>query len=154
MEVILKKNGHQLMMWVNILMGERVSLEEYLDTESKYVQALNCILDDIDLDIKYLYVMELEKEDDIMNDDYGVEGFTSGMIETIKFVEEGQQLNRDTISFIIKAVLREILWYGLYSRKTHIIIKPGYNFYVNIISQTLSQDVIKKINSLGLYIEE
>ncbi|EKS4344305.1 hypothetical protein [Clostridium sporogenes] len=132
--------------------GVKVSLEEYLNTESRYIKALNNILND--LNIEYLYVMELEKQNDIINDNYTFEGFTTDMIETVNSIKEGQELDREKINYIIKAILREVFWCGLYSKTTHLIIKPGYDFYINIICPELSKCVIKNISELGLYIEE
>lgn len=132
--------------------GVKVSLQEYLDTESKYIKALNSILND--LNIKHLYVMELEKQDDTINNDYVFEGFTMNVIDTVKSLKEGQELNREKINYVIQATLREIFWCGLYSRTTHIIIKPGYDFYINVICPQLSQNVIESISNLGLYIEK
>ncbi|HDK7166223.1 TPA: hypothetical protein PTV44_000026 [Clostridium botulinum] len=132
--------------------GAKVSLEEYLDTESRYIKVLNNILND--LSIEYLYVMELEKQDDIINDNYAFEGFTTDMIKMVSSVKEGQELDREKINYIIKAILREVFWCGLYSKTTHLIIKPGYDFYINIICPELSICVIENISELGLYIEE
>ena len=46
--------------------GYEVTMEEYLETENRYVKAIDIILDY--LKISYLYIMELEKyENDITN---------------------------------------------------------------------------------------
>ncbi|WP_434799127.1 hypothetical protein [Terrisporobacter vanillatitrophus] len=129
--------------------GYEVTMEEYLDTENKYVKAINIILDY--LKISYLYIMELEKYEDTIteiNND-----FCQNDIDRNDFIKEGQELNRKEINYVIKSTLRERFWCGLYSKATHIIIKPGYDFYINIISPKLPNVIIKKINELGLYID-
>ena len=129
--------------------GYEVTMEEYLDTENRYVKAIDIILDY--LKISYLYIMELEKyENDITNTS---NDFCQKNIDRIDFINEGQELNRKEINYVIKATLRERFWCGLYSKTTHIIIKPGYDFYINIISPKLPDVIVNKINELGLYID-
>ncbi len=103
--------------------------------------------------IKRLYVVQLEKHTTEIQEDYVVDGLTDIMINIINSVEEGQELNLEKIGCIIKANLREMLWCSLYSKTAHMIIKPGYDFYINVICPQISQNTIANINSLELYIE-
>ncbi|AJH01451.1 hypothetical protein LF65_04922 [Clostridium beijerinckii] len=132
--------------------GDKLSLEEYLDIESKYIIILDNILNE--LSIENLYVMELEEQKNSINDEYVFTGFTKEIVRKISSLEEGQQLNRKEINYIIKAMLREIVWCGLYSKTIHVIIKSGFDFYINIICPKLSESVIENARRIGIYIEE
>lgn len=136
----------------NYINGEKLSLEEYLDTESKYIKILDSILDE--LSIEYLYVMELEGQRDSINDEYVFNGFTKDIVQMISSLKEGQELNRQEISYIVKGMLREIIWCGLYSKTVHVIIKSGFDFYINIICPKLSESIIKNAIREGIYVEE
>ena len=96
--------------------------------------------------------MELENEENIVNDID--DDFCQNDIDMIDFIKEGQELNIKEIKYVIKSTLRERFWCGLYSKTIHIIIKPGYDFYINIISPELPQYIINRINELGIYLEK
>lgn len=130
--------------------GVKMSLGEYLDMERRYIKALNVILDD--LKVEHLYVMELEKEENEIIEI--TDGLTKDIIETINCIEEGKELNREGIEHTIIGVLRELFWCGLYSKGTHIIIRPGYDFYMHLICRELSQNITDSISNIGLFIEK
>lgn len=130
--------------------GSEVTIHEYLEIENRYLKAINIILDY--LKIKYLYVMELEKQGNII-DEENKKGLSINDINIINSIKEGQELNIEEINSVIKATLREIFWCGLYSKTTHIIIKPGYDFYIHIICPKLPSSIIEQINKLELYID-
>ncbi|WP_343338335.1 hypothetical protein [Terrisporobacter petrolearius] len=130
--------------------GYEVTMKEYSDIENRYVEAIDIILEYFK--IKYLYIMELENEENIVNDID--DDFCQNDIDMIDFIKEGQELNIKEIKYVIRLTLRERFWCGLYSKTTHIIIKPGYDFYINIISPELPQYIINRINELGIYLEK
>lgn len=96
--------------------------------------------------------MNLEKQGNIIDEGHK-KGLSINDIDIISSIKEGQELNIEEINSVIKSTLRERFWCGLYSKTTHIIIKPGYDFYINIICPKLPLSIINQINKLELYID-
>jgi len=130
--------------------------QEYLNVENNYIKAIIIILEYFE--IEKLYVMQLEKDDNVLSDneiikEYG-QYFSQEMRECILCVQEGEELSKEKIEDVLKLTLREVIWCVLYSRTTHFVIKPGFDFYINIICMELPKKVIEEINKLEIFIEE
>lgn len=127
---------------------EVFTFDMYFGVEQKYVNVIQILMEEFS--ISELCVMELENYNDSKEP---VNELPECANTTIRFLSEGQKLNCEEVVYVTQGILRELLWCGFYSRETHLIIKFGYDYYINIISEQLSQNAIDNINKLGLYIE-
>ena len=133
--------------------GKVFTLGEYIDVENVYIHSILQILEYFKLDS--LFVMELEKYSKVLNISETNKKnslYTPDIFEVFNKVEEGSELDNKMIENIIKLILRENLWCGLYSRKIHFIIKFGYDYYMNVICPILPLELIKSIENNGIFI--
>lgn len=119
--------------------------KEYLLIENRYIDAVNYLLAEHEVDCLIVSELELNSSEDEENEE---------IKECIASLEEGAVLTKEDIEFVCRAMLRECVWCKLCSPKSHFILSVGYDFYMHLICKKLTDMQINKINSIGLYIEE
>ena len=126
--------------------GKIVTIEDYLLYENLYIQTIilfmNC------LDISKLYITHLWKSEQIKTDKYT----TPKMKHLWKIIENNSWVNKHNVPTLVSLILRDQLWCQLsYPYRMHVDF--GYDFYMYIESRKSSEEVIKAIETSGLYIE-
>ncbi|MDQ6600772.1 hypothetical protein [Bacillus salipaludis] len=123
--------------------GTKVSEEDYLRTESNYINAITTFMDE--LGIKKLYLNDLE----IWSDE--VQNQNASPFLTKMWV--GKSVSTQEIKELAKLTLRNVIWCKL-SYKNKFFVHFGYDYYMYIGTNMDSLNVRQKIEDTGLYIEE
>lgn len=123
--------------------GTKVSEEDYLRTESNYINAITTFMDE--LGIKKLYLNDLE----IWSDE--VQNQNASPFLTKMWV--GKSVSTQEIKELAKLTLRNVIWCKL-SYKNKFFVHFGYDYYMYIGTNMDSQNVRQKIEDTGLYVEE
>ncbi len=117
------------------------TFEEYLKAENAYIQAVLLFMGCLNLDS--LKISCLEK---------------NGR-QSKKFIAENKltivnnsYVNKEDIIQIIQLILRNEIWCKLEAKEMYVHF--GYDFYMYIQSSESCNSVIKKIESMGLFVEE
>ena len=127
----------------NGVLGEK----EYYETEDKYIQAINYILDE--KNVIQMRVVHLEKYDNNLSVEL------SSHERTVKDgLNNDSIVGRDEIEILSKMILRELLWASIQSIDALTIIEFGYDYYMYVISEGISENTKKRIRDSGLFIEE
>ena len=126
----------------NGVLGEK----EYYETEDKYIQAINYILDE--KNVFQMRVVQLEKYDNELS---------IPLSSYDRIVKDGLNTNsivgRAEIEILSKMILRELLWASIQSIDALTIIEFGYDYYMYIRCNEISSSIKQMIFDLGLYIE-
>ena len=123
--------------------GTKVTKEDYLRTESNYINAITTFMEE--LGIKKLYLNGLEVwSDQVENHDAA--SFLSKMWV-------GKQISTQEIRELAKLTLRNVIWCKL-SHKNKFFVHFGYDYYMYIGTYMDSPIVRQKIETTGLYVEE
>lgn len=129
---------------------------EYEYIENKYIQALMMILKDKNID--KLVIRELEKnfstkeiEKLLIDSNLSLSQTEKELFQSIKNESE---ISINQIDAISKLLLRECLWCRLNSPKNDLIVEIGYDFYLYICCDNISQHIINDVHKLQMYIEE
>ena len=112
--------------------GKKVSLEEYLLVESKYLLTLLRVCKSLGVD--RLQVSELEDEEEV-----------SGL-------RDGEWLNWEKIEEVARSVLREQCWCKL--RGDVLEVQFGYDFYMYIVSTIDASQALMKWADVSLFVQE
>lgn len=130
---------------------EKFTIEEYLETEKSYIEAIFMIMSLNE--VKCLEVKELESyftEKEILKDDSYLEDED---IEVFRKVNNNKLIYISNIKSLIKLILRNHLWCKL-DNSNRMFIHFGHEYYMYIGSLISIKDIIEKINKSGLYVEE
>lgn len=121
--------------------------QEYYETEANYIQAINYILDE--KNVFQMRVIQLEKYDN---------NFDISLSSSEQKVKEGLKNNsivgREEIDILSKMILRELLWATLQSFDGLMTVEFGYDYYMYVICEVISENSKKKIRDKGLFVEE
>lgn len=122
--------------------GKKLTLDEYLITEKKYINAILCFIECLKIDS--LQVNRLEKHSlphsDKLKNIYA-------QLKNKKIIKKRQ------IPEIVSLILRNYIWCSLI-KKDKMFVHFGYDYYMYIGSAILCEKVIKQIQNLGLFVEE
>ena len=132
--------------------GIELKEDEYLKTESVYISAIELILKE--RGIKKLFIADLEKNIDRIELESDKLILSENDNSYYNKITEGFSLEFKEISTVLKLALRETIWCLLYSTDEHFIIKFGFDYYIYITCESISQKTKIEIERLGLYIEE
>jgi hypothetical protein len=128
--------------------SEKLKKEDYLIVETNYLKALKLILDE--LNINKLKIVGIEKHDDNIGKNSNIT-YGNKDHHIYKISEEGKILNKEESLILSKLILRENLW--CYLVHDNIIIKFGYDYYLNIIIDEKLDSFSKISSELNLFIE-
>lgn len=129
---------------------------EYEYVENKYIQVLMIILQDKSID--KFFVQDLEKNFSITEIDKLLIDSNLHLSETEKelfqSIKNESEISINKIDSISKLLLRECLWCRLKAPKNDLIVEFGYDFYMYVYCDNISQHIIDNILMLEIYIEE
>jgi len=120
-------------------------LEEYLNYENAYISAVLIAMKANNvhsLKIKHFEEHYIESSDMPIND--------GDMV--IDEIKNRKIINCANLEFLIKLILREIVWCKLVS--DDVLVHFGYDYYMYIISRKKLDSEAKLISDLGLFVEE
>lgn len=135
--------------------GEVLTLEKYIQMEACYIKAVKTICEFCN--IKSLMVEELEinfslKEIQSLLYVKGLE-LSEKDIRFIKKVKNGQIISMDNLAMCIALILKDCYWCKLVCITSEFSIEFGYDLYIYIKCNELSEKVIQKTCKFGIYIE-
>lgn len=121
--------------------GKILTLEEYLKIEKAYIQAVLLFMKCLNLTL--LRISCLEKD-----------GRRPKKITTDNNIEiiNNQDVNAETIKHIIQLILRDKIWCKFKAKDLQV--RFGHDFYMLIRSLKSCDFTIKKIEQIGLFVEE
>ncbi len=123
-----------------------LTIEEYKQIEDAYTKAVNIILQE--KDILQLTVHSLEKNDCIE------EHILSSKDEEFYIrIAELLQLDLENIEMAVRLALRELIWCTLSCSTKNVEIEFGYDYYMYIRCDAISELAQKKISEYGLFVE-
>ena len=130
------------------------TFSDYQKIENAYVESINEILklnqiSEFEISGLESYntkqdFEEFKKKERLMNLNVNYE-------TEIKTLIEGTIIKVDAISKLVRLILRETIWMKLLNPKLNI--EFGYDYYMYVHCEELSNQTIKKIEGLGLYVE-
>ncbi len=123
-----------------------LTVEEYKQIEDSYAKAVNIILQE--KGILQLTVHSLEKNDCIKE-----HILSSKDKEFYIRIAELLQLDSDNIEMAVRLALRELIWCTLSCSTKNVEIEFGYDYYMYIRCDTISELAQKKISEYGLFVE-
>ncbi len=131
-----------------------LTFEEYYKTETNYVNAIKFLL--ADKKISSLKINSLENYNDKSDFDKFLGNnilreIDFDYINDIEILENGQNLQVDCLAKITRLILRELIWMELID--SELEIKFGYDYYMYVKCNRLSDNIIKKIEKTGLFVE-
>jgi hypothetical protein len=127
--------------------------KEYLKVENAYIQAVNiCVAAH---QISRMLIAALQKNSET-EDEEVLSGDVLFKRTKIPYsnISEGAEIEAKNIGCIVQLCLRETIWCFLYSNETHFLINFGYDYYMDIICDGLSEETKIQIMQLGLFVEE
>jgi len=130
------------------------TFEEYHKTENSYVNAIKIIL--TDKKIQSLKIDSLENYNDKSDYDKIIDSDKLREIDfdyanDIEILKNGGNLQNDYLEKTIRLILREFIWMELID--SELEVKFGYDYYMYIKCDRLSDDIIQKIEATGLFVE-
>lgn len=130
--------------WISISdVGTTVSEEEYLKVESNYLDAIDAFMHEMgvkEVSIEALEQNFLEEQEPV------VQSF-------LKNFQVGSKLSTWAMRELSKWTLREVVWCKL-SVPNQCFIHFGYDYYLYIGAKKDCSNARKKVEGLGLYVEE
>ena len=123
--------------------GTKVSKEDYIRTESDYINAITTFMDELGVNKLYLNALEMWS-DEVKSQN--VSPFLSKMWV-------GKPISAQEIKELAKLTLRNVIWCKL-SCKNKFFVHFGYDYYMYIGTNRDSPNARKKIEATGLYVEE
>ncbi|WNS43282.1 hypothetical protein [Paenibacillus sp. MMS20-IR301] len=136
--------------------GKVLTVNEYLTVEDLYIQAIKIFM--MYSNISTLIIEQLEKPFDInvikeKNSRKGINDSNSNVLyDFYQLVTEGMVVGIHEIEYISRLALRENLWAQLQSES--MFLRFDYDYYMDIGSTEVCEEVITKIRELGLTINQ
>lgn len=138
--------------------GDKLTYEEYLDTENRYVNVAKEICDAANC--KYMTIVGLENHID--NKDYkkarkydrlSHTTLSTSLLDMSANLTEGRRLNMETFSLVIRAVLRQHIFAFLVNESKHVCFDFTENYYMRVNCKTIGLQRLQNIvNPKGLYL--
>lgn len=115
--------------------GQIFTIEQYMATEEKYIQAVELLLQKTS--VNYLKLLDLENHSH----------------ETALNLSEGKTITIGLVRELVKRILREEVW-GRLVAKNQFEIHFGYDYYMYFVGESLKDDIIEELRTIdGLYLE-
>ncbi|MFX3622611.1 MAG: hypothetical protein ACE3JP_00870 [Ectobacillus sp.] len=122
--------------------GEKLSMDEYLDAEQRYIDAIMIFMDEMNIDGLFIDRLEL----------YSEEIAVQNAKEFISKLWVGKKVNKLEIQGIARLTLRNAVWCKLRLRN-QFFVHFGYDYYMFIGASDSCTQALEKIKSMGLYVE-
>jgi len=123
--------------------GKKINMDEYLDVEKRYVDAIMIFMDGMNIDSLFIESLELYSEEITVQD-------------VRKFISKlwvGKKINKLEIQDIARLTLRNAVWCKLRLRN-QFFVHFGYDYYMFVGASKNCTKALKKIRSIGLYVED
>lgn len=120
----------------------------YLKIENAYIRAIEFLMSDNDL--RLMRIIQLEKN--LHHDIY--ELVSSNEKKLIENMKNGMLIGLNDIKKVCKMILREFVWASLESVDKLLTIEFGYDYYMYVLCERISERTKKEIFEIGLFIEE
>lgn len=131
--------------------GELVTVEKYLDVEADYINAVTQILKENK--IEYLRVIGFDKSSlKYWNKKNKEKWFHRHEFETINLFED-KQVTIEEIEIICQMIFRNYFHCSL-EIMDKVYIHFGYDMYMYVGTSNISNELLKKLNSTSVFIEE
>lgn len=131
-----------------IIDGNPLTLEEYLETENKYIEAAYDFFELHNCD--KISLKSLERND---FSSYNLED-KDQLVQIYNRISNNPMIPIEDLGLLVKLILRELVWCELFCPGTSdIAVRFGYDFYMYFNSNRDMTDLFKKIQKLGLYID-
>ncbi len=125
--------------------GENIfSISEYLETENKYLGAIEHLMSKNN--IESFYIHGLEKNNAHFDEHTSVQ-----MKKMFKELGKVHSVNNADIPTLCRLILREYIWCKL--ECSNMFVHFGYDYYMYVGMNVACDESIKKIKHLGLFVE-
>lgn len=134
--------------------NHNLSFEEYYKTESCYVNAIKIILQEkkiASLKIDSLEIYNDKSDFDNYVGENELKGIDFNYTKDIEDLKNGLDLKTKYLDKTIRLILRELIWMKLIT--SEIEVKFGYDYYMYVKCDKLSDDLIKLIEETGIFVE-
>ncbi|WP_223643473.1 hypothetical protein [Planococcus sp. 4-30] len=137
-------NGHYTLVeeWIGMsdvgksYQGQIFTMEQYLVTEEKYIQAVEVLIQKTE--VNNLKLVDLENYSH----------------ETALNLSEGKTIPLSLVRELIKMILRGGVW-GRLVAKNQFEVHFGYDYYMYFVGESLTDDIIDELRKIdGLYVED
>lgn len=123
--------------------GTKVSDEEYLKTEQKYLDAIRSFMRDLSLDSAYVYALEMWPNED--------ENTTKDRF--LSEIQIGKAISTEEVQELARLSLRNEVWCKI-GIENHFFVHFGYDFYMYIGADRNCSKAIQSVTQSGLFVEE
>lgn len=133
---------------------KKPTFEQYERVENLYVDSIMLILREkniSNLTIDSLELYDTKKDFEKYKRTGRLNNLVVDFDSEIKPLKDGMILNTDQISKIVRLILRETVWMLLIN--SQIEIKFGYDYYMYVNCEKLSNETIRNIDLSGLFVE-
>ncbi|MCP1161074.1 hypothetical protein [Bacillus infantis] len=123
--------------------GTKVGEEEYLNTETNYIQAITAFMDEAGVDRLYVNALEMWTE-------------AAAVQEKLLFLSDiwiGKAVRKEEITEMARLTLREAVWCKLSFRK-EFFVHFGYDYYMFIGTNKDCPQARRNVLEAGLFVEE
>lgn len=128
--------------------NEPLMLEQYLETENKYIAAATYFLKFHQCE--FVEIRGLEKN---TWGNYNENG-SSVLTQLYNSLEEGAYIPLSETENLIRLILRQFVWCGLFcNANDEVAVRFGYDFYMYFNSNKNYSNIEPMISSLGLFLE-
>lgn len=136
--------------------GEKLTAERYLAVERKYCDIVKSVSEENQ--ISRFHVCELEHTFSLPEIDHmlSCKGLTlsSEEKECILSIDNGNIVTLRELNQVVTLILRDAFWCKLVGNRSNYTIEFGYDLYVYITCDVLTEMFIANANQSGVYIEE
>ncbi|AUD14933.1 MULTISPECIES: hypothetical protein [unclassified Planococcus (in: firmicutes)] len=116
--------------------GQIFTMEQYLETEEKYIRAVEVLMQKTR--VNHLKLLDLENHSH----------------ETALNLSEGKTIPIILIKDLVKMILREEVWARLVA-KNQFEIHFGWDYYMYFVGESLTDDIIEELRKIDdLYVED
>lgn len=122
--------------------GTKVSEEDYLGTETDYINAIITFMDEMDLNKVYLNDLEIWSDEVV----------SQNASSFLRKMWMGKAVTAQEIRELAKLTLRNVIWCKL-SYKKEFFVHFGYDYYMYIGAIKDCPNARKKVQDIGLYVE-
>ena len=122
--------------------------EKYLKQEDGYIHTIELILDDNNLNSMRLVQLEKYRTKELS------ELLSKEEKEFIKNMRSDMLMSRDDIKKVSRLILREFVWGKLESIDKLVTIEFGYDYYMYVVCEKISDKKKESILEKGLFVED
>lgn len=130
-----------------VINGEMLTLEDYLQVEEKYIQSAIAFF-------RFHGCKEI-----VLNDIEKNEPFQSGLPHSGELqlvynsLKNGMPVSVEDLGIIIKLILRDYIWAELFSPESDLVaVRFGYDFYMYVNSDKDLDAFFKDVHNTGLFV--